>query len=60
MEREHNIPSKYLDEILNSQTKRHVSRIAGWLNNSHGNTRENRRKIQNTVKEWRSSHKNNV
>lgn len=46
MEILHSIPKEYLDEITNSLSKRHARIIAGRLNISHGETRENRRIIQ--------------
>lgn len=50
-ENNHTIPEEYLKEIKNSPTRRHASKIAGWLNASHGDTPENRRAIQNAAQE---------
>lgn len=44
-ETKHTIPEEYLKEITNIPTKRHAQIVAGWLNRSHGQTRENRREI---------------
>lgn len=49
---EHTIPEEYLNEIVNSPTRRHARILAGWLNRSHGTSRENRRAIQASICEW--------
>ncbi|KKQ50609.1 MAG: hypothetical protein US95_C0001G0009 [Candidatus Woesebacteria bacterium GW2011_GWB1_38_5] len=48
-ETEHTIPKEYLEEVKNSPTRRHARIIAGWIHRSHGQTKENRRTIQNAI-----------
>ena len=58
MEILHNIPKEYLDEIASSPSKRHARVIAGRLNMSHGETRENRRIIQQIAGARKHTEKN--